>query len=167
MITPDYSGIFLEPNEIDYQRIDSPLRTLVRLINSSLWARSYGCCAGPAHHGDDPDAEHRFFIGLFIDGDNGGFSHLQCWLDEANRLNGSIGLRADAERVERHPFGHGSVDGWHAFRVGALEIRGRRLPPRTQTYARLIRCLESAWKEPRLPVTGSPDGIEKSPRLSG
>jgi hypothetical protein len=144
---PDYSGIFLEPDRIRYQDIDSPLRNLIRWINSQSWIRTYGSCAGPAHHGEDAGHEHTFFIGLFVDEASAGMKRVRLWLDEANRLNGSTGLRAEIEPVDKHPFGQGMVDGWNAYRLTAEKIRrgNNPLPPRI--YLRLIKCLESSWKE--------------------
>jgi hypothetical protein len=143
---PDYSGIFLEPDGIRYQEIDPPLRHLIRSVNSQKWIRTYGCCAGPAHHGEDADHEHQFFIGLFVNEASAGMTQVLLWLDEANRLNGSSGLRVEVERVHKHPYGQGTVDGWSAHRIWAHEIRKSKksLPP--QVYLRLIKCLETAWK---------------------
>jgi hypothetical protein len=117
------------------------------LVNSPSWIRTYGCCAGPAHHGEDAGHEHQFFIGLFVDEASAGMTQLRLWLDEANRLNGSTGLRAEIEQVHKHPYGQGMVDGWNAYRVSAREIRQGKNPPAAQIYLRLIKCLESAWKE--------------------
>jgi hypothetical protein len=87
-----------------------------------------------------------FFVGLFVDEASGGMPPVLVWLDEANRLNGSTGLRAEVERVHKHPYGQGTVDGWSAHRIWAHEIRKSNysLPP--QVYLRLIRCLETAWE---------------------
>ncbi|MCG6918954.1 MAG: hypothetical protein LJE89_15585 [Deltaproteobacteria bacterium] len=144
---PDYSGIFLEPDKIRYQDIDPPLRNLIRFINSQSWIRTYGSCAGPAYHGEDAGHKHKFFIGLFVDEASAGIKQVHWWLDEANRLNGSTGLRAEIEQVDKHPFGQGMVDGWNAYRLAAKEIRrgNNPLPPRI--YRRLIKCLESAWEK--------------------
>jgi hypothetical protein len=144
---PDYSGIFLEPDKIRYQEIDPPLRNLIRLINSQSWIRTYGSCAGPAHHGEGAGHEHKFFIGLFVDEPFTGIKQVRLWLDEANRLNGSTGLRAEIEPVDKHPFGQGMVDGRDAYRLTADEIRQGSNPIPPQTYLRLIKCLESAWEE--------------------
>ena len=143
---PDYSGIFLTPNTIRYQEIDQPLRNLIRSVNSQKWIRTYGCCAGPAHHGEDADHEHTFFIGLFVDEASEGTTRVRVWLDEANRLNGSTGLRAESELVHKHPYGQGMVDGWNAYRIWAHETRkdDNFLPQRI--YLRLITCLEIAWE---------------------
>ncbi len=149
----DYGGITLDPHEISYEEIDPPLRSLIRLINSRPWIRTYGCCAGRAHHGEDPGDERRFFIGLFVQGDNAGISRVRSWVDEANRINGSTGLRTEAERVHKHPLGQGSVDGWVAYRLTSYQTRKRRVPVRPQAYLRMIRSLEAAWD--RLwPVSG-------------
>lgn len=143
---PDYSGIFLEPESIRYQEIDPPLSNLIRSVNSQNWIRTYGCCAGPAHHGEDAEKEHMFFVGLFVDEASGGMTPVRVWLDEANRLNGSTGLRAEIERVHKHPYGQGAVAGWSAHRIWAHEIRksNNSFPP--QVYLRLIKCLETAWE---------------------
>jgi hypothetical protein len=143
---PDYSGIFLEPAAIRYQEIDPPLRNLIRLVNSQSWIRTYGCCAGPAHHGEDAGHEHKFFIGLFVDEASVGMTQVRLWLDEANRLNGSTGLRAEIERVHKHPYGQGMVDGCNAYRLTAHEIRKGNNPLPPQIYLRLIKCLEIAWE---------------------
>ncbi len=143
---PDYGGIFLDPVEIKYEEIDPPLRKLVRLVNSQPWIKTFGCCAGQAHHGENVSDEHRFFIGLFLDENTAGRDQLRLWLDEANRLNGSTGLRVELESVYKHPLGQGKVDGWGAYRVVTREIpRGRMALP-AQTYLRMIRCLERAWE---------------------
>jgi len=144
---PDYSGIFLDSDSIRYQEIDPPLRNLVRFVNSHSWISTYGCCAGPAHHGEDAGHEHRFFIGLFVDEASAGMTQVRLWLDEANRLNGSTGLRAEIEQVHKHPYGQGMVDGWNAYCVSAHEIRQGKNPLTPQIYLRLIKCLESAWEE--------------------
>jgi hypothetical protein len=144
---PDYSGIFLEPDKIRYQDIDPPLRNLIRFINSQPWIRTYGCCAGPAHHGVDAGHENKFFIGLFLDEASAGMKQMHFWLDEANRLNGSTGLRAEIELVDKHPFGQGMVDGWDAYRLSAKQIRRGNNPPPPKIYLRLIKCLENAWEE--------------------
>jgi hypothetical protein len=143
----DYSGIFLEPDSIRYQEIDPPLRNLIRFVNSQSWIRTYGCCAGPAHHGEDAGHEHEFFIGLFVDEASAAMTQVRLWLDEANRLNGPTGLRAAMVTVDKHPFGQGDVDGWHAYRITIYEVpRGKiALPP--QAYLRMIRSLETAWQE--------------------
>jgi hypothetical protein len=143
---PDYSGIFLEPDRIRYQEIDPPLRNLIRSVNAQKWIRTYGCCAGPAHHGEDAGHEHQFFIGLFFNEASVGMTNVLLWLDKANRINGSTGLRAEVERVHKHPYGQGAVDGWSAHRIWAHEIRksDNSLPP--QVYQRLIKCLETAWE---------------------
>ena len=143
---PDYSGIFLEPDSIRYQDIDPVLRNLIRFVNSQSWIRTYGCCAGPAHHGGDAGHEHKFFIGLFVDETSGGMTKVRLWLDEANGLNGSTGLRAEIERVHKHPYGQGMVDGWNAYRLTADEIRKGNNPLPPQSYLRLIKCLEIASK---------------------
>ena len=143
--TPDYGGIILDPREIKYEEIDPPLRKLIRLINSQPWIRTYGCCAGCANHGRNPGQEHQFFIGLFLKEDCAEISRLMWWVDEANRINGSTGLRSEAESVHKHPLGQGTVDGWVAYRVGIYEIRKRGVPVRPQTYLRMIRSLEAAW----------------------
>jgi|GEM_PF-1234436 len=143
---PDYSGIFLDPDSIRYQEIDPVLRNLIRLFNSQSWIRTYGCCAGPAHHGEDAGHEHKFFIGLFVDEASAGMTQVRLWLDEANRLNGSTGLRAEIVPVHKHPYGQGMVDGWNAYRLTAYEIRKGSNPLPPQIYLRLIKCLEIAWK---------------------
>ena len=145
---PDYSGIFLEPNRIRYQEIDPPLRNLIRFVNGQSWIRTYGCCAGPAHHGENTGHEHNFFIGLFVNEASAGISQVQLWLDEANRLNGPTGLRAVIEGVDKHPYGQGMVDGWSAYRLSAHQIRQGDDPLPPQIYLRLIKCLEIAWKLP-------------------
>lgn len=143
---PDYSGIFLEPEDLQYEEIDPPLRSLVRRINSESWVKTYGCCAGQAHHGENPDPEHQFFMGFFIKHERGGANRLRSWLEEANRLNGPTGLRVEVESVDKHPFGQGSVNGWYAYRLTAREIPGRMNLLTAQTYLRMIKCLETAWK---------------------
>ncbi len=147
MEPPDYSGIFLEPEKIRYEEIDPPLINLIRLINSQSWVKTYGCCAGHAHHGEDSDAEHQFFMGFFVNGEYGGAKRLRSWVEEANRLNGPTGLRAEVESVDKHPFGQGSVDGWYAYRITAHEIQGRMNLLPAQTYLRMIKCLETAWEK--------------------
>ena len=143
---PEYSGIFLEPEDIQYEEIDPPLRNLIRLLNSESWLKTYGCCAGHAHHGENSDPEHQFFMGFFVNHEDGGANRLRSWVEEANRLNGSTGLRAEVESVDKHPFGQGSVDGWYAYRIKAYEIQsGMNLLP-AQTYLRMIKCLEKAWE---------------------
>ena len=144
---PDYSGIFLEPDRIRYHEIDLPLRRLIRIVNGQSWIRTYGCCAGPAHHGEDAGHEHKFFIGLFVDEASAGINQLRLWLDKANRLNGSTGLRAEIVKVRKHPYGQGMVDGWDAYCVSAHEIRKGKNPLPPRTYLRLIKCLQSAWEE--------------------
>ena len=144
---PDYSGIFLEPDSIRYREIDPPLRKLIRFVNSQSWIRTYGCCAGPAHHGEDAGHENQFFIGLFVNECSQGMTHLRLWLDETNRLNGPTGLRAAMVTVDKHPFGQGEVDGWNAYRLTAHEIRRGNDPLPPQIYLRLIKCLEMAWQE--------------------
>lgn len=144
---PDYSGIFLEPDSIRYQEIDPPLRNLIRSVNSQKWIRTYGCCAGPAHHGENSKSEHTFFVGLFVDETSGGMTPVRAWLDEANRLNGSTGLRAEVQRVHKHPYGQGMVDGWSAHRLWAHEIRKGNNSLSPQVYLRLIKCLETAWED--------------------
>jgi hypothetical protein len=143
--TPSYSGIVLEPDVIDYEEIDPPLQKLIRLINSQSWVKSYGCCAGPAHHDQDPGIEHQFFIGLFATDGVSEPSKLRFWLQEANRLNGPTGLFADLEYVQKHPLGQGSVDGWCAYRVGIHQRGGSDIPPAQQAFKRMIRSLETAW----------------------
>jgi hypothetical protein len=143
----DYSGIFLEPDRIRYQEIDPPLRNLIKCINSQSWIRTYGSCAGPAHHGEAPDHKHQFFIGLFVDQASTALNQVRMWLDEANRLNGSTGVRAEIDEVLKHPFGQGMVDGWKAYRLTANEIRQGNNPLAAQIYLRLIKSLESAWEE--------------------
>ena len=144
---PEYSGIFLEPDEIRYQEIDPPLRNLIRLINRQSWARTYGCCAGPAHHGRTPGDESKFFIGFFLEEDSAAINQLRLWLDEANRLNGSTGLRAEMDQVYRHPFGQGVVDGWRAYHLAAHEIGKGNTNLTPQIYLRLIKCLHPAWEK--------------------
>jgi hypothetical protein len=155
---PDYSGIFLEPDKIRYQEIDPPLRNLIRCLNSQSWIRTYGSCAGPAHHGKDAGHEHQFFIGLFVDQASAALNQVRMWLDEANRLNGSTGLRAEIEQVDKHPFGEGMVDGWKAYRLTVYEIRQGDNPLPPQIYLRLIKSLESAWKEVLNWSRKGPDG---------
>ncbi|MGD8438406.1 MAG: hypothetical protein PVJ70_12195 [Syntrophobacterales bacterium] len=146
MEPPEYSGIFLEPEDIQYEEIDPPLSRLIRLINSESWVKTYGCCAGQAHHGESPDPEHQFFIGVFVNHEDGGANLLRSWVEEANRLNGPTGLRAEVESVDKHPFGQGSVDGWYAYRITAYEIKGRMNLLPEQVYLRMIKCLETAWE---------------------
>ena len=146
MEPPDYSGIFLEPEDIQYEEIDPPLRNLIRLINAESWVRTYGCCAGQAHHGKDLDPEHQFFMGFFVKHEDGGAKRLRSWVEEANRLNGPTGLRAHVESVDKHPFGQGSVDGWYAYRITAYEIKGRMNLISEQVYLRMIKCLETVWE---------------------
>ena len=146
MEPPEYSGIFLEPEDIQYEEIDPPLRNLIRLINSESWVKTYGCCAGHAHHGESPDPENQLFIGFFVNHEDGGANRLRSWVEEANRLNGSTGLRAHVESVDKHPFGQGSVDGWYAYRLAAHENPGRMNLLPAQAYLRMIKCLETAWE---------------------
>lgn len=146
---PEYGGIFLDPDEIKFDEIDPQLRSLIRRINSQPWIRTYGCCAGKAHHEEDPSDEHQFFIGVLVKSDQAGTSRLQSWVEEANRINGSTGLRLEVERVHKHPFGQGSVDGWSAYRLAIREIRKRKISMRPGTYRRMIKSLEAAWN--RLP----------------
>jgi hypothetical protein len=87
-----------------------------------------------------------FFIGLFVDEASAGMPKVRLWLDEANRLNGSTGLRAEIVPVHKHPFGQGMVDGWNAYRLTAHEIRKASNPLPPQIYLRLIKCLEIAWE---------------------
>ena len=143
---PDYGGIFLDVHEIRYEKIDPPLRSLIRLINSQPWSRTYGCCAGHAHHGENSDPEHQFFMGFFVNHEDGGANRLRSWVEEANRLNGPTGLRVEVESVDKHPFGQGSVDGWYAYRITAHEIQGRMNLLPAQTYLRMIKSLEEAWE---------------------
>ena len=143
-------GMFVEPHQIRYAEIDPPLRKLIRLINAESWIRTYGCCAGRAHHDDTSATERQFYIGLFVDGDSAGSKRLGSWLDEANRLNGPTGLSAGLERVYKHPFGQGSVDGWYAYQLAVHEVPGRQIPLQPQAYMRMIKCLELAWKELQL-----------------
>ena len=147
MEPPEYSGIFLEPEEIEYQEIDPPLRKLINLINSKSWLRTYGCCAGQSHHLDHPGDEKQFFLGLFVEGEKDGIDRLQSWLEEANRLNGPTGLRAEAESVHQHPFGQGSVDGWYAYRITANLIRGIAHSSPPQAHLRMIKSLETALEK--------------------
>lgn len=155
MDPPEYSGIFLEPEEIEYQEIDPPLRRLIGLINSQTWSRTYGCCAGHAHHGQQENEKQEFFIGLFVDNELIDLNQLHQWLDEANRLNGPTGVRLEIEAVHKHPFGQGSVDGWYAYRVSVQKIPGRTIASLTQAYRRAVRCLEMAWEQ--IFATTSPD----------
>ena len=141
----DYGGIFLESHEIRYEEIDPPLRSLIRLINSQHWVRTYGCCAGHAHHGGAHGDRHQFFIGLFASIDPSALNRLKLWVDEANRINGSTGLRAVIESVPKHPMGQGSVDGWSAYRLVLYDIRNGKISLRPQTYLRMIRSLEMSW----------------------
>ena len=141
----EYGGMALEPHNIDYEDIDPPLRHLIRLINCQPWIRTYGCCAGHAHHGDEDSEKHKFFIGLFVNGEVADLNDLRFWLVEANGINGPTGLRAEVESVHKHPFGHGSVDGWYAYRVVVQESPGRKITSLIQSYARVVRCLEVAW----------------------
>ncbi|UCG11026.1 MAG: hypothetical protein JSU72_10675 [Deltaproteobacteria bacterium] len=152
-------GIFLEPDEIDYEEIDPPLRRLIRLINTEPWIRTYGCCAGQSHHGISPGLEQHFFIGLFVSGGSLGDEYLRCWLDEANRLNGPTGFCLSLQRVHQHPFGHGNVGGNFAYRLGIHQAREDGTPALPQTVKRLIRCLEIAWEE-LWPVSAPGLGIE-------
>jgi hypothetical protein len=147
MEPPGYSGIFLEPEDIQYQEIDPPLRELILRINAESWIKTYGCCAGHAHHGEDSEPEHHFFMGFFVHHEDGGAKRLQSWIEEANRLNGPTGLRAEVESVDKHPFGQGSVDDWYAYRLTAHEIQGRMNLLPAQTYLRMIKCLETAWEK--------------------
>ena len=142
---PDYSGIFLEPKRIRYQEIDPPLRNLIRLVNRQSWIKTYGCCAGPAHHGEDAGHKHNFFIGLFVDEASAGITQVRLWLEEANRLNGPTGLRAEIDGLDKHPYGQGVVDGWKAYRLSACQVRQGDDPLPPQIYLRLIKCLEIAW----------------------
>ena len=146
---PDYSGIFLESEQIRYEDIDPPLSRLIRLINDKPWVKTYGCCAGPAHHRESSGHGHQFFIGLLVDEASAGTIKLRKWLDEANRINGSTGLRAEMEYLHKHPFGQGMVGGWSAYRVTAYEIRKSDTPLPPQTYLRLVKCLETAWSDQR------------------
>ncbi|MFP3870399.1 MAG: hypothetical protein ACLFVT_05905 [Syntrophobacteria bacterium] len=137
-------GIFLDPCQIDFEAIDPPLRRLVRLINSRSWARTYGCCAGPAYHGEDPGEKHQFYIGLFVRADSAGMRHLRSWLDEANRINGSTGVRAALKSVPRHPFGQDGVAGWYACRLAIDQVHGTT-PSQQQAFLRMIKSLKIAW----------------------
>ena len=141
---PEYGGIFLDPHKIEYEQIDPPLRNLVRLVNSQPWISTYGCCAGQAHHAEDRYGENRFFVGLFVRA-GVGIGWLGSWVEEANRINGSTGLRTEVEYIHKHPFGQGPVDGWVAYRLKVKEIRKTEAPMLPQTYLRMIRSLEAAW----------------------
>ena len=144
MEPPEYGGIFLESDEIEYQEIDPPLRKLIGLINSQPWIRTYGCCAGQAHHLDHLNDENHFFLGLFVDDKLDGINRLQSWLEDANRLNGPTGLRAEVESVHKHPFGQGSVDGWYAYRITTHMTRSRAHSSLQQVHKRMINSLETA-----------------------
>jgi hypothetical protein len=72
---------------------------------------------------------------------------LHSWLDEANRLNGPTGVRAEIESVHKHPFGQGCVDGWYAYRVLVQKISGRTIASLNQAHTRIVRCLEMAWEQ--------------------
>ncbi len=141
---PGYGGIYLDPDKIEYEEIDPPLRNLVCLVNSQPWISTYGCCAGRAHHAEGPGGEDLFFIGLFVRA-GAGIGWLRSWVEEANRINGSTGLRTEMEYVHKHPFGQGPVDGWVAYRLTAKEIRKTQAPMQPPTYLRMIRSLEAAW----------------------
>jgi hypothetical protein len=86
-------------------------------------------------------------MGFFVNHEYGGAKRLRSWVEEANRLNGPTGLRAEVESVDKHPFGQGSVDGWYAYRIIAHEIPGRMHLLPAQTYLRMIKCLETAWQK--------------------
>ena len=144
MEPPEYGGIFLDAEKIEYEQIDPPLRNLIRLVNTQPWISTYGCCAGQAHHAEDRGGENRFFIGLFVRADTG-IGWLRSWVEEANRINGSTGLRTEMEYVHKHPFGQGPVDGWVAYRLTVKEIRKPETPMQPQTCLRMIRSLEAAW----------------------
>jgi hypothetical protein len=141
---PGYRGIFLEPDTLCYQEIDRPLRKLIELINAQSWLKSYGCCAGQAHHGKGAGLEHQFYIGLFVDETTDGIARLRQWLEESNRLNGPTGLVAEMTGVYKHPFGQGIVDGWAAYRITA-HVRKDTVHVGPHTYLRLIKCLQTAW----------------------
>lgn len=49
--------------EIDYSRIDPPLRALIKNINKCSWARTAGCCAGRAFHD-----EGYFYLLVMVNG---------------------------------------------------------------------------------------------------
>jgi hypothetical protein len=141
-----YGAIVLDTDAIDYAEVDPPLRRLIPLMNSQLWVKTYGCCAGHAHHGENPGPEHRFFIGLFVPAQNSEVNKLRVWLEEANRLNGPTGLRAEVEYVHKHALGQGNVDGWCAYRVVVIEMEGRDVSSKEQPFKRMIRSLEMAWE---------------------
>ena len=146
MKPPEYSGIFLEPEQIKYQEVDPPLRNLIRLMSSQSWITTYGCCAGPAQHGEEAGHEHQFFIGLFVDGEHGGINRLYSWIQLANQLNGPTGLSLELKTVHQHPFGQGQLDGWYAHRITAHVLQGRMNSLPSQAHLRMIKCLETAWE---------------------
>jgi hypothetical protein len=144
---PGKGGIFLEPRDIDYAEIDPPLRSLIQIINSQPWIKTYGCCAGAAFHPDGTGEKHRFYIGLLARSVTGGVDELRSWLMEANRLNGPTGLSAVTRRVSKHAFGESGTGGWYAHELEVCQSPGRIINNKREAFLRMIRCLETSWEE--------------------
>jgi hypothetical protein len=45
----------MDPNDIDYSKIDPVLRTLIKAINAKSWIKTTFSCGGPAQHKEDSE----------------------------------------------------------------------------------------------------------------
>jgi hypothetical protein len=137
------NGTAMHPDTLDYSLIDQPLRSLVRDINRSHWARTLGCCAGNACH-----EAGNFYILVGVRGLDG-VNRFTRWLTLARAAgweecinNPSVSAFAlpDAEIVV--PGNEMADDDWVTFDM-RFQL-GDRQPDAEQT-AGGIRALELGW----------------------
>ena len=72
----------MDPNDIDYSKIDPVLHTLIKTINAKSWIKTTFSCGGPAQH-DEEDSE--FHIVVEVHGAAGVYN-LARWLGYAHKM---------------------------------------------------------------------------------
>ena len=74
---PTAKEVHMHPDSIDYSLIDPQMRKLVRSINSSMWIKTVGCCAGRAEH-----SYGKFYLSLEVYSSEG-LKEMLKWLASA------------------------------------------------------------------------------------
>jgi hypothetical protein len=125
----------------DRDHLDPPLRGLVSLVNSGEWARTFGCCAGPASHGKGDDT-YGFYLSIGVR-DNAGARNLAAWHREVLLLAPHPEAMVRLRELDRHGLGH--LRGWRGFHVSIEWPDGPRWRERRAFTRDAISRMEEAW----------------------
>jgi hypothetical protein len=85
----------MDPNNINYSKIDPVLRSLIKDINATPWAKTTFSCGGPAQHDNDSE----FYLVVEVHG-RIGIYNLARWLGYVRKMVMNQPLHDDIVKCE-------------------------------------------------------------------